>query len=893
MKDNITIKHIPNGLNDPYQHYEYERYPRNPIESDFVIIKAVMEPYSPEQNVLLQWSLNGNKQKPHIGRRIIDHVKGKEYFEFEIGRFIKKDLIQYYIEVEDKGEIYRSRTFDFSVGENFYLGKVERVSASNNIIAVEFEKTNSLKPKLNFYFEKGYLKILISLEDLDKKREDDNSFSIINDNHYFYKDSITGSQLEIIKNPFKFVIKDNKGNMLLGSYQDILNYLEWQDYFDGRIDISLRFQTESQNFYGFGEKYDRLNQKGLQPDICVYDQYQNQQSKTYMPIPFFFAENGYGMYIKSSQYLKYDLYNKLDNLIEIKGRLNKRNPALELYILFGEPDKIFNDFLSLTGFPVLPPKWAFGPWMSANSWNAQQKVLEQVKTMNQLKIPATVLVVEAWSDEATFYIFNDAIYKSKSGAKVFSYKDFEFSEGGKWPDPKNMIDFIHKNNLKFILWQIPTIKHLREGEENKQHAQDELYAMEKGFCVMNEDGTPYRITGGGWFADSLLIDFSNPEAKEWWFSKRRYLIEDLSVDGFKTDGGEFIFDDNLIFYNGLKGDEMRNLYPLKYIAAYNEFMGKDGVTFSRAGFTGAQKYSLYWGGDQLSSFKTLKSLIIAGLSINISGNPFWGWDIAGFAGEIPTVELYVRSTQIATFCPIMQFHSDTQNENWDRTPWNIAERNEDKRALEIYRDYANLRMNILPYIYNEAIHVTENGEPMMRPLVFDYTDDKRVYDIEDEYLFGRFLLIAPVTEEGQRQREIYLPEGEWIDFWDGAKYNGQQYIRYLCDLDKIPVFIKNNSVVPFNLNNNFEIGGYIGNKVDLYHNLCFMIVGEIKEKYIFKDDLGNKILFTQENGKIKVDISGKIDGIYIISSKPLSLEGHVAKCVVKQNLNVYKIINLI
>ncbi|MBA7544444.1 1,3-alpha-isomaltosidase [subsurface metagenome] len=654
----------------------------------------------------------------------------------------------------------------------------------------------------------------------------------------------------------------------------------------------MRFQTESQNFYGFGEKYDRLNQKGLQPDICVYDQYQNQQSKTYMPIPFFFAENGYGMYIKSSQYLKYDLYNKLDNLIEIKGRLNKRNPALELYILFGEPDKIFNDFLSLTGFPVLPPKWAFGPWMSANSWNAQQKVLEQVKTMNQLKIPATVLVVEAWSDEATFYIFNDAIYKSKSGAKVFSYKDFEFSEGGKWPDPKNMIDFIHKNNLKFILWQIPIIKRLREGEENKQHAQDELYAMEKGFCVMNEDGTPYRITGGGWFANSLLIDFSNPEAKEWWFNKRRYLIEDLSVDGFKTDGGEFIFDDNLIFYNGLKGDEMRNLYPLKYIAAYNEFMGKDGITFSRAGFTGAQKYSLYWGGDQLSSFKTLKSLIIAGLSINISGNPFWGWDIAGFAGEIPTVELYVRSTQIATFCPIMQFHSDTQNENWDRTPWNIAERNEDKRALEIYRDYANLRMNILPYIYNEAIHVTENGEPMMRPLVFDYTDDKRVYNIEDEYLFGRFLLIAPITEEGQRQREIYLPEGEWIDFWDGAKYNGQQYIRYLCDLDKIPVLIKNNSVVPFNLNNNFEIGGYIGNKVDLYHNLCFMIVGEIKEKYIFKDDLGNKILFTQENGKIKVDISGKIDKIYIISSKPLSLEGQVAECMVKQNLNIYKIVNL-
>jgi len=239
----------------------------------------------------------------------------------------------------------------------------------------------------------------------------------------------------------------------------------------------------------------------------------------------------------------------------------------------------------------------------------------------------------------------------------------------------------------------------------------------------------------------------------------------------------------------------------------------------------------------------------------------------------------------------MQFHSDTQNSNWDRTPWNIAERNEDKRALEIYRDYANLRMNMLPYIYNEAIHVAEKGEPMMRPLVFDYINDKRLCNIEDEYLFGRFLLVAPVTEEGQRQREIYLPEGEWIDFWNGTKYSGQKYIKYLCDLDKIPVLIKNNSVMPFNLNNNFEIGGYIGHKVDQYCNLCFMIVGEIKETYEFRDDLGNKILFAQENGKIKVDMSGKIDKIYIISSKPLSFEGQVAEHMIKQNLNIYKIIN--
>lgn len=234
---------------------------------------------------------------------------------------------------------------------------------------------------------------------------------------------------------------------------------------------------------------------------------------------------------------------------------------------------------------------------------------------------------------------------------------------------------------------------------------------------------------------------------------------------------------------------MRNLYPVKYIEAYHEFAGKDRITFSRAGYTGAQKYPLYWGGDQTSSFRTLKSLLIAGLSMNISGNPFWGWDLAGFSGDIPTPELYVRSVEMATFCPVMQFHSESRGaENWDRSPWNMQARTGDERIIDLYRFYANLRMNLLPYIYNEAIYISTHGEPLMRPLFYDYPEDPRVFNIEDQYLFGRSLLVAPVIVEGARQRKIYLPRGQWTDFWTGKVYSGESYINYPCDLGKIPVF---------------------------------------------------------------------------------------------------------
>lgn len=864
MNSEVVIKHIPHGIN-PYDKKGFERYPADPVENDFVIIKSIVEPYNENNKIFLRWTINNTIQPPLEAKAVRDGDNGAICCQFELGRFMKNDSITYFIEVQEEENIVQTKEYSFKVLTCFQMDKIKEIEFKNNLVELSFFKEGAYYPKIYFIFNNGNLRILTTLNDNIESNQNTCYFEKISENIYIYTDNITGCSVKFFKDPFEFIILDKYNNSIVESCQKPFNFLTLTGYVDGKAKkIKLSFKTYNECYYGFGERFNKVNQCGLNPDNHVFEEFTNQQEKTYMPIPFFFTEKGFGMFIKSSFYSSYGLSLKTKRLLEIESKVDENSPFLDLYIFTGKPIEVIKEYLKTAGYPALPPKWSFGPWMSGNRWNTQEESIKQIEMTKKFDIPATVFVLEAWSDEATFYIFNDAIYNPCQGKDFLEYKNFSFDRSGKWPDPKGLIEYVHGNKLKMVLWQIPVIKNC-ENVDNDQHASDEEYVIKNKYCAFNVDGTPYRITYN-WFCNSLLIDFTNPQAKEWWFNKRKYLLEDLNVDGFKTDGGEFIFEDATCFYNGKTGYEMRNLYPVSYISSYHDFIGNDHITFSRAGFTGAQKYPLYWAGDQKSTFKEFKSVLAAGLSVNISGNPFWGFDIAGFAGKMPTAELYIRSTQMAAFCPVMQYHSEPPegSENNDRTPWNVALFNNDDQVIDIYRFYANVRMNLLPYIYNEACFIAANGEPFMRPLIIDYADDSNVYNIEDEYLFGRSLLIAPIVENSCRQREIYLPDGEWVDFWDGTKYSGNRYIQYKCDIDRIPVFVKNNSIIPLNLNNGFEIGGTVGNEVDKYINLCFMIVGEIANTYEFIDDLGNRIILEKENGNIKAIISGNIKEVNLL-----------------------------
>lgn len=587
----------------------------------------------------------------------------------------------------------------------------------------------------------------------------------------------------------------------------VLN-VEWLTDGERARRVRLTFAAPpDEAYFGLGERYNKLNQRGEVLDVRCYEQYKSQGKRTYMPIPFLLSSAGYGVWVESSRWMQFDLCATAPDVWTLEADVGD-DPTLKLH-WFTDPDPlaIISQFTLKTGQPLLPPLWAFGLWMSGNEWNSQARVEQEVKRSFEHGITPSVLVIEAWSDETTFYIWNDAQYTPKPGDQAFRYADFTFPAEGRWPDPKAMIDGLHAQNIKLVLWQIPVMKLLEA--PHPQHDADRAYFEAAGYGVRERDGSLHRVRPF-WFRGGWLWDVTNPAARDWWLNKRAYLLDDLGVDGFKTDGGEHLWSTQVIFADGRTGAEVWNEYPQLYTKAYYDFATarREALTFSRAGFTGSQTSPAHWAGDENSTWDAFRHSILAGLSAGISGISFWGWDIGGFSGALPDAELYLRGTAMAAFCPIFQYHSEynAHREPRDRTPWNIQDRTGDERVIPTFRFFNNVRHNLMPYIWQEAQHSAATGEPMMRaarltdPNASDY-----------QYFFGRDLLVCPVTEPGLTQASIYLPTGDWYDLWTSQRYSGGQRIIVDVPLDRIPVFVRAGARIPVNLGE----GGQLGEAVPL------------------------------------------------------------------------------
>ena len=543
--------------------------------------------------------------------------------------------------------------------------------------------------------------------------------------------------------------------------------LEWTD---GRLRIGLAYRGA----YGLGERFDSLNQKGRRVVCEVYEKFCFQGGSSYCPAPFFWTDSGFGLYADTCETTAFD-FREGEIVCELPG-------GCGLTLFSGTPERMIAEYMSLFGPPVLPPDWVFGPWISANRWDSQADVENAVAEAERLGFPVSVVVIEAWSDEATFYIWRGAKYTAKPDGGPLGLADFDFSESP-WPDPAGMIERLHAKGIRVLLWQAPVYKKLGPGEpENEQHRLDCEDAVRRGLCVKNADGSPYTIPEGRWFPGSMIPDFTNPATRRAWFEKRRYLVE-MGVDGFKTDGGEFVYSDDARFYDGSTGREGRNRYARDYARAYSEWLGEGRVIFSRAGFAGQHRTPLLWAGDQQSVNSELRGALTAGLSAALTGIPFWGFDLAGFAGPLPTPELYMRATQLAAFCPVMQWHSEPDGGqfrelmpgaegNNERSPWNMERAYSLPGFAERVLKWHLLRQELLPYIRETARRCAEEYRPMLRPLVYYWPEDARAADCGDEFLLGESLLAAPLMEENADRRSVYLPRGRWRDCKSGAEFEG-------------------------------------------------------------------------------------------------------------------------
>ena len=615
----------------------------------------------------------------------------------------------------------------------------------------------------------------------------------------------------------------------------------------------LRIEVPYAGAYGMGEKFNGLNQKGNTVVNQVIEHFCHQGEYTYLTAPFFVTDTGLGIYIETD---KKTVFSFQENIVcEI--------PAdAAVYVFIGAVDEVISAYMKLLGEAKLPPKYAFGVWISANHWNSQQDVENQMKYLEKYQFPASVMVLEAWSDEATFYIWNGASYEPKPDGGILAEDDFDYSKSSYWSDPAGMIRRLHDRDIHLVLWQIPVYKGQSEDEEkNRQLIFDKEDAVRRGFCVKNEDGTPYQIPVGNWFETSLIPDFSNQSACESWFAKRQYLL-DMGVDGFKTDGGEFIYRPDVMLKNGMDGTEAKNAYSRLYTEAYTQFLGNDHVLFSRAGSRGAHRMPIHWGGDQQSENSELRAVFGAGLSAAMTGIPFWSFDIAGFAGPLPTADLYRRATQLACFVPALQWHSEPDggqfkeimpgaDGNNERSPWNIAQAWGDSELLDEIRFWHNLHMNLVPYIYSSAVDCCEEYRPMMRPLVYTWSKHRQAVEWEDEYMFGESLLVAPLFEENQTSRKLWLPPGKWYGFFSKKQYNGDVLIT---SEERFPVYIRDGHAVAMKEYAQEDIGKAGTLATEDTDKLHFVLAGACG-KYRFRDEKSETVL-SWEQGKVESDIKG-------------------------------------
>jgi alpha-glucosidase (family GH31 glycosyl hydrolase) len=583
--------------------------------------------------------------------------------------------------------------------------------------------------------------------------------------------------------------------------------VQWLKDTDGvrRVRFALRL-APGEHVVGFGERFDAVDQRGRSLDAVVFEQYKSQgvHGRTYLPMPFAHVVGegtpGWGLHVRTSRRTWFDVGRSQPDRVVVEAALGGgAHEHLDVALYDGAPHEVLGAFTAEVGRAEELPDWVFRLWASGNEWNTQALVTERMNSHRDLGIPVGVVVIEAWSDEEGITIFRDAQYAVTADGSAHGADDFTYPADGAWPDPGAMIDDLHARGIKVILWQIPLQKTEfdlgRDVPVDSQVLVDGRAMVAGGHAVREADGSAYH-NRGWWFPQALMPDLSTGPSRDWWTAKRRYLVADLDVDGFKTDGGEHAWGHDLRYGDGRRGDEGNNLYPVHYARAFGDLLrsqGKAPVTFSRSGFTGSQAHGVFWAGDEDSTWPAFRSSVTAGITASACGIVYWGWDLAGFSGPVPDSELYLRAAAAATFMPVMQYHSEFNHHQLplrDRTPWFVAETNDDPEVVDVFRRYAVVRERLLPYLAQQARSTIETSRPLMRGLFFDWPDDAEVWAWPGQFLLGDDLLVHPVTEPGATAWTTYLPAGQWVDVWTGQQHDGGQALEREVPRDVVPVYCR-------------------------------------------------------------------------------------------------------
>ncbi len=531
-----------------------------------------------------------------------------------------------------------------------------------------------------------------------------------------------------------------------------------RDAESGQVTVHEAFELAyDEDLYGLGEQFDRINRVGRRFELWATDACGISRRATYKNVPFLWSSRGYGLFVNTTFRVTFDL----GTVSLLTYSFTHEGPELDAFLIYGpEPVAILRRYCDLTGYAPVPPRWSFGLWMSRCGYQNRDQVEQVVDGLRQHDIPCDVIHLDPWwMGEPT------------------NWCSLQWDEE-RFPNPSQMIEHLRERGLRLCLWENPYV-----AEEAPIFEEGRA----RGYFVQNEDGEPYVIQAWSEVVPPVaVVDFTNPEAVAWWQSLHRPLLEQ-GVAVFKTDFGEAAPEDG-VYHNGMSGRQVHNLYPLLYNRAVfevtEEVTGR-GLVWSRSGWAGSQRTPTCWGGDPFTDFPYMANQLRAALSLGMSGVPFYSHDIGGFFGR-PDPELYVRWAQFGLFSSHSRCHGTTPRE-----PWEFGE-----EAETIFRRYARLRYRLLPYIYSTAAQAAHTGLPVMRALVLKYSHDPNVRCMDSEYLFGDSFLVAPVLERGARRRMIYLPVGEWVDYWSREVQRGPTWLNYPAPLEILPLFVRRGAIIP-------------------------------------------------------------------------------------------------
>lgn len=590
---------------------------------------------------------------------------------------------------------------------------------------------------------------------LAKEPGRDGSWKVTETNDKIIYSSDYGT-IQINKNPWRIVLKDKAGRILSQTaalsdadstqvkYTPFCFVKRGSD--NARRINSVFTLTADEMIFGCGESATGLNKAGQKVNLFVTDPQGPETDQMYKPIPFFMSNRGYGMFMHTSAPVTCDFGATYIGL----NKMFMGDENLDLFVFFGEPKDILDEYTDLVGKPGMPPLWSFGTWMSRITYFSEKEGYDVAANIRKNKYPCDVIHFDTgWFD-------------------VDWQCDYKFSEN-RFQNPQQMLKDLRSQGFHVCLWQLPYFT-----PKNRYFSE----LIEKDMYVKNGNGElPY---------EDVVLDFSNPETVKWYQDKLAGLLN-IGVSAIKVDFGEAA-PLNGIYASGKSGWYEHNLYPVRYDMAVSEITKKlhnENIMWARAAWAGSQRYPLHWGGDAATTNTGLLGTLRAGLSFGLSGFSFWSHDMGGFVKSTPE-DLYCRWIPFGFLTSHTRAHGAPPTE-----PWLY----DSKRVQDVFRKSAEMKYRLMPYVYAQAKECTEKGLPMLRALFVEFPDDPGAWKVDDEYLFGSQILVAPLLESGMTGRTVYLPEGKWIDYQTEKVYEGGWH-RIEAGSLPIIMLVRDGSVLP-------------------------------------------------------------------------------------------------